>query len=166
MAQSPTPDAKNIGAIALGQLGLMNKRRVTYNPTVDGGFPHLRFLPWRGTDVTFMQLNGAANFALTGPLTGCTVSVVPHGGGIWFFHANVAGGGGMGPGNRATKRMMIRNAGAIVGVPPPPTTAFASRARNISTPAWALSGAGWRRAATGSSTCMRSIPQARAPFST
>lgn len=64
----------------------------------------------------FSVLNGTADFALTGPLTGCTVAVVRHAGSVWFFHANVAGGGGMGPGNRATKRSMIRNAGTLVGI--------------------------------------------------
>ena len=43
-----------------------------------------------------MQLGGGADFAVTGPLTGCTVAVANHGGAIWFFHANVAGGGGVG----------------------------------------------------------------------
>jgi hypothetical protein len=117
LQQGHAHGATNVGAVALGQLGLTNKRQVTYIPAVGGPFPNLRILPWRGTDVTFMQLNGAADFALTGPLTGCTISVVRHAGAIWLFHANVAGGGGVGPGNRATKRMMIRNAGATVGIP-------------------------------------------------
>jgi hypothetical protein len=117
MTQSQGVGPKNVGAMALGRMGLINKRGVTYTPALGGALPNLRILPWQGTDVTFMQLGGGANFALTGPLTGCTVSVVQHAGGLWFFHANVAGGGGMGPANRATKRAMIRNAGAIVGIP-------------------------------------------------
>ncbi len=103
--------------IALSKVRLANKRQVTYVPAVGGAFPNLRILPWSGTDVTFMQLNGGANFAVTGPLTGCTVSVVRHAGGLWFFHANFAGGGGMAAINHATKRQMIQNAGAIVGIP-------------------------------------------------
>ncbi|HEV7263676.1 MAG TPA: hypothetical protein VGN83_01980 [Falsiroseomonas sp.] len=109
--------AKNVGAMALGQLGVMNKRTVTYVPAPGGATPGMRILPWSATDVTFMALNGTADFAMTGPLTGCTVSVVQHGGSIWFFHANVSGGGGVGSANRATKRQMIRNAGGIVGIP-------------------------------------------------
>ncbi|HEY6527399.1 MAG TPA: hypothetical protein VIZ65_01805 [Cellvibrionaceae bacterium] len=117
MALSQSVGAKNFAAMALGRAGVMNKRGITYVPAVGGAFPNLRILPWSGTDVTFMQLDGGADFALTGPLTGCTVSVVRHAGNLWFFHANVAGGGGMGPANRATKRSMIRHAGSLVGVP-------------------------------------------------
>lgn len=60
----------------------------TKEAILGGTRPNLRILPWSGTDVTFMQLDGAANLAITGPLTGCTVSVVRHLGVIWFFHAN------------------------------------------------------------------------------
>ncbi|WP_043343010.1 hypothetical protein [Belnapia moabensis] len=108
---------KNFGAMALGQVGVMNKRTVTYVPAPGGTLPGIRILPWSATDVTFMALNGTADFALTGPLTGCTVAAVAHGGSIWFFHANVSGGGGVGPANRATKRQMIRQAGNLVGIP-------------------------------------------------
>ena len=117
MNQTYAMGAKNIGAVALGQIGVMDKRNVMYVPAVVGAFPGLRILPWSGSDVTFMQLNGAADFAMTGPLTGCTVAVVRDAGGIWFFHANVSGGGGVGPANRATKRQQIRNAGSTVGIP-------------------------------------------------
>ncbi|MGO9338978.1 MAG: hypothetical protein ACLPY1_15905 [Terracidiphilus sp.] len=111
------PSVAGMGRIALSTVRLMNKRSVTYVPAVGGAFPNLRILPWSGTDVTFMQLNGGADFAVTGPLTGCTVSVVRHAGALWFFHANFAGGGGMAAVNHATKRQMIQNAGALVGIP-------------------------------------------------
>ncbi len=110
--------SKSFGAMALGKVGLMDKRLVTYRPNVGGNWPNLRFLPYSATDVTFMQLGGGADFALTGPLQGCTLSVVSHIGAIWFFHANVSGAGGVTPANRATKRQMIRNAGTIAGIPP------------------------------------------------
>ena len=106
-----------ISRIALSKVRLMDKRSVTYSPAVGGAFPNLRILPWSGTDVTFMQLDGGANFAVTGPLTGCTVAVVRHAGGLWFFHANFAGGGGMAAVNHATKRQMIQNAGLRAGIP-------------------------------------------------
>ncbi len=117
MNQTTSAGAKNVGAIALGQIGVMNTRTVTYVAAQGGNNAGVRILPWSGTDVTFMALNGTANFALTGPLTGCTVAVVRHGGSVWFFHANVSGGGGVGPANLATKRNMIQNAGAIAGIP-------------------------------------------------
>ncbi len=103
--------------IALSKVRLANKRQMTYVPAVGGAFANLRILPWSGTDVTFMQLNGGANFAVTGPLTGCTVAVVRHAGNLWFFHANFAGGGGLAAVNHATKRQMIQNADTIVGIP-------------------------------------------------
>jgi len=91
---------------------------VTYSPAAGGAFPNLRFLPWSARDVTFMQLDGGATFAVTGPLSGCTVSVVRHSGALWFFHANVATSGGVGVVNRMIKRLMIQDAGRGVGVPP------------------------------------------------
>lgn len=118
MNQTYAMGATNVGAVALGQMGVMQKRNVMYVPAVGGAFPNLRILPWSGADVTFMHLTGAADFAMTGPLTGCTVAVVRDAAGVWFFHANVSGGGGVGPANRATKRQMIRNAGTIAGVAP------------------------------------------------
>jgi len=45
------------------------------------------------------------------------VSVVKHLGVIWFFHANFAGGGGLAAVNHGVNQTMIRNAGAIVGIP-------------------------------------------------
>jgi len=108
---------KNFATNLLRKVGVMGQRSIQYNAAVGGNFPNLRILPWSPTDVTFMQLNATADFAITGPLQGCTVAVVSHGGSVWFFHANIATAGGVTPGNRATKRLMIRQAGAIVGVP-------------------------------------------------
>jgi hypothetical protein len=115
---SAAPTVAGMGRLALSTVRLMNKRSVTYTPVVGGALPNLRILPWSGTDVTFMRLDGAANFAVTGPLTACTVSVVRHAGALWFFHANFAGGGGMAAVNHGIKRQMIQNAGALVGIPP------------------------------------------------
>ncbi|MGA9392891.1 MAG: hypothetical protein WBV69_20850 [Candidatus Sulfotelmatobacter sp.] len=42
----------------------------TKEAILGGTRPNLRILLWSGTDVTFMQLDGAANLAITGPLTG------------------------------------------------------------------------------------------------
>jgi hypothetical protein len=103
--------------VVKGQVGLSNKRHIFFGTDVGGWFPNFRVLPWSLGDVTFMQLTGAADFAVTGPLSGCTVSVVRHAGSVWFFHANVAGGGGVGPANLLMKLQMIWNAGTIVGIP-------------------------------------------------
>lgn len=112
------PTMGGVTKIALSTVRLSNKRSVTYSAVAGAATPTLRILPWSGTDVTFMQLDAAADFAVTGPLTGCTVSVVRDGAGaLWFFHANFAGGGGMAAVNHATKRQMIQNAGATVGIP-------------------------------------------------
>ena len=107
--------ANNFVANRLRDVGIVNRRQVTYVPSLGGGFANFRILPWSGTNITFMQLAGGANFAVTGPLTGCTVAVVRHAGAVWFFHANVAGGGGVI--HHGTKQLMVQNAAAIVGIP-------------------------------------------------
>jgi hypothetical protein len=89
------PTVSGVARIALSKVRVMHKRSVTYVPAPGAAYPNLRILPWSGTDVTFMQLNGGADFAVTGPVTGCTVSVVRHMGALWFFHANFAGAGGL-----------------------------------------------------------------------
>ena len=114
---SAAPTVSGAARIALSKVRLMDKRSVTYVPAAGAAYPNLRILPWSGTDVTFMELNGGADFAVTGPLTGCTVSVVRHLGALWFFHANFAGAGGLAAVNHGVKRQMIQNAGAIVGIP-------------------------------------------------
>lgn len=54
----------------------------------------LRYLPFNPNHVTYMRIHGAANFVMTGPLTGCTIAAVPGAAGeIWFIHANRNGGG-------------------------------------------------------------------------
>ena len=109
---------KSIPAIMKGKVGLTEKRLVAYKPAVGGPYLNFRFLPYSPTDVTFMSLGGA-DFAMTGPLQGCTLSVVrdQYTGAVWFFHANVSGGGGVTPANLLTKRTMIRNAGNTVNIP-------------------------------------------------
>ena len=52
----------------------------------DNGF---RYLPFRQNHVTYMQMDAAATFCLTGPLTGCTVAAGRTGAGsVWFYHSN------------------------------------------------------------------------------
>src|SRR5262249_45684710 len=93
--------------IVKGQPGVSHKKYIYYESAAGGPRPNFRVLPWSPTDVTFMELTGGADFAVTGPLQGCTIAVVRHAGSVWFFHANVGVGGGVNNANRATKRQMI-----------------------------------------------------------
>jgi hypothetical protein len=115
MNQGHAHGAKNVFARPLQRVGVAARRQVTYAPALGGSDAGFRILPWDGTNITFMQLDGGATFVVTGPLTGCTVGAVRHGGAVWLFHANVAGGGGVI--HHATKRQMIQHAAAGVGVP-------------------------------------------------
>jgi len=117
MVTTANAGPRNGAAMALGRMGLMDKRSAQYSPRPGGAFADLRILPWSAANVTFMLLDGAADFAITGPLQGCTLAVVRRPTGIYFFHANVSGAGGVNNANRATKRAMIQNAGLLAGIP-------------------------------------------------
>jgi hypothetical protein len=56
----------------------------------------VRYLPYQADKLTYMRLDGAAQWVLTGPIEGCFVYVVTHGGNTYLFHvnANAVGGGG------------------------------------------------------------------------
>lgn len=109
------PQPKNIVANGLRQLGLIERRQVSYQSQTGGAAVGLRILPFHVARVTFMQLTGGATFAVTGPLTGCTVAVLRHAGSAWLFHANVGAGGGVGAANLLAKRNMIAQAAAGIG---------------------------------------------------
>jgi hypothetical protein len=77
----------------------------------------LRYLPYRADHCTYMEMDGAGEFFMTGPLQGCAVAAGRHPGtnNVWCFHANangVAGGG-----NAAAKQQMIFETAAHVGIP-------------------------------------------------
>jgi len=110
--------AKDNLSMLKGLMGVQNKRLVNFQVQAGGATPGVRYLPWKPADVTFMELDGAATLALTGPLKGCTLGVVRHQttGTLWFFHANVGDAGGVNNMNRAVKRDKIRAAGALVGI--------------------------------------------------
>jgi hypothetical protein len=56
----------------------------------------LRYLPFNENHVTYMRIHGAANFVVTGPLTGCTIAAVPGAAGEWWFiHSNENAGAGI-----------------------------------------------------------------------
>ncbi|WP_296737685.1 hypothetical protein [Mesorhizobium sp.] len=48
----------------------------------------IRFLPWRADNCSYLQLDPAAQFVATGPLTGCNIYVAGDLSQPWFFHAN------------------------------------------------------------------------------
>lgn len=81
--------------------------------TADNG---LRYLPFRVNHVTYMQMDAAANFCITGPLTGCTVAAGQDAAGnVWFFHSN--NNTLVGAVARASQRTMLLAAAAAAGVP-------------------------------------------------
>jgi hypothetical protein len=60
----------------------------TFQPIASGNDVGLRYLPFRENHITYMALDRAARFFLTGPLSGCTVAVAKHNGVLWTFHSN------------------------------------------------------------------------------
>jgi hypothetical protein len=106
-------------ATALRRIGVMHVRSVTYGQAPGGAHAGVRILPYWPAQVTCLRLDaGGGNFALTGPINGCTVAVGRDaGGGVWMFHANV--GGALNAMNLMTKRAMTVQAGLLpaVGVP-------------------------------------------------
>ena len=81
--------------------------------TADNG---LRYLPFRVNHVTYMQMDAAATFCVTGPLTGCTVAAGKDAAGnLWFFHSNDNALAGVAA--RASQQVMLHAAAATAGVP-------------------------------------------------
>ncbi len=81
--------------------------------TTDNGF---RYLPFRENTVTYMQMDGAANFCITGPLTGCTIVAGKDAtGNVWLFHAN--DNTAHGDIARTNQKAMLLNAAKTVSIP-------------------------------------------------
>ncbi len=56
----------------------------------------VRYLPYQADKLTYMQLDPGAQWVFTGPIEGCFVYVITHGGNTYLFHVNanaVVGGG-------------------------------------------------------------------------
>lgn len=97
--------------------GLSTPRR-DYSVAALGGGPAngFRYLPFRANHVTYMQMDAAADFCITGPLTGCTVAAGKDAAGtVWFFHANENNAHGAAA--RLTQTNMIHAAAGVAGVP-------------------------------------------------
>lgn len=108
----PTNFLGNIGR----KLRLIGKRNIQYSTAASAGDLGYRYLPFGPNQVTYMAMDPAATFVLTGPLSGCSIAAgrtVP-GGVVYLFHANA---NGPPPGGVPVKQAMINNAAGIVGVP-------------------------------------------------
>lgn len=78
----------------------------------DNGF---RYLPFNANQNNYMSLDGAS-FAMTGPLTGCTVAVGRgSGGSVWFLHSN--DNTHQGYNARQMQALSIREIGLELGIP-------------------------------------------------
>jgi hypothetical protein len=68
----------------------------------------VRYLPYQADKLTYMRLDPAARWVFTGPIEGCFVYVVTHGGNTYLFHVNANAVGGAG--NALTKDTKLRAA--------------------------------------------------------
>ena len=69
-------------------LPLTNRINRTFNPIASAADVGFRYLPFRENHCTYTTLDAAATFFITGPLTGCTIATLRHGGAVWVFHSN------------------------------------------------------------------------------
>ncbi|MHC5002025.1 MAG: hypothetical protein ACYTJ0_02780 [Planctomycetota bacterium] len=87
----------------------------TFAPVASNADVGVRFLPYNPGCVTYMPIDAAATFAITGPLTGCTVAAGKTGGTVWFFHSFTPGGL-HGAVARTMQRQMISHVQAQLGL--------------------------------------------------
>lgn len=82
----PVPNKKEKVKMFVGTA----RPRRDYNVVAIGGADNgFRYLPFRQNHCTYMHIDAAATMAMTGPLTGCTVSVGRDPAGLlYFFHSN------------------------------------------------------------------------------
>jgi len=108
----------NIIARAARRVGIGSWARRDYTLVANPGDLGFRYLPYRPNHVTYMSLDAAATFCLTGPLTGCTIAAARDAAGtVWFLHANRNNIGGV-VAARLPKRTMILNVTAGLGILP------------------------------------------------
>lgn len=116
LTTQPAPNKKQKIGMALG---LSSPRRDYSVAALGAGPGHangFRYLPFRANHVTYMQMDAAADFCITGPLTGCTVAAGKDAAGtVWFFHANENNAHGAAA--RLSQNNMILAAAAAAGVP-------------------------------------------------
>jgi len=114
MKDQQNRSSSNLGMLARSLKIAPNIRRdfiVTNSPNDVG----LRFLPYRDGAVTYMSLDHAARFFITGPLSGCSIGAGRVNGEIWTFHA-YATAGNHGNAARTQQRDMINNVRMTIGV--------------------------------------------------
>ncbi len=74
--------------VALGAKLGMGRIQRSFQPIPSGADIGLRYLPFQENHCTYMRLDGAATFFITGPLSGCTIAAARHAGAVTLFHSN------------------------------------------------------------------------------
>lgn len=97
------------------RLGFSPKFSRLFNSGRSGVDIGVRWLPYEVGYVTYMQIDTAATFALTGELSGCTVATGEAGGSIYYFHS-FAPNGFHGPNARNIQRNMIDHVANQLGL--------------------------------------------------
>jgi hypothetical protein len=105
--------ARHVGLA--GHLGFAEKLTRVFQSTASGADVGLRWLPYELGFVTYMAMDAAATFALTGELSGCTVGVGSAGGTPYYFHS-FAPNGHHGLAARNIQRAMIDHIANGIGI--------------------------------------------------
>ncbi len=72
-----------------------------------GPDPGARFLPWEPGKCTYMTLDPAAKFVVTGPLSGCNIFYAGDPRTPMFFHTNSNDTGGLAEGNQKKRKWVL-----------------------------------------------------------
>jgi hypothetical protein len=97
------------------RIGVSQKLSRLFNADPSGGDVGVRWLPYALGFVTYMEVDNAATFILTGELSGCTVAVGAAGGFIYYFHS-FAPNGHNGVAARNIQRAMIDHIASGIGL--------------------------------------------------
>jgi hypothetical protein len=97
------------------QVGLSQKLSRLFSADQSGGDVGVRWLPYALGFVTYMEVDNAATFMLTGELSGCTVAVGAVGTYIYYFHS-FAPNGHHGVAARNIQRAMIDHIANGIGL--------------------------------------------------
>lgn len=97
------------------RVGVSQKMSRLFNADQSGADVGVRWLPYSPGYVTYMEVDNAATFMLTGELSGCTVAVGAAGGYIYYFHS-FAPNGYHGVPARTIQRAMIDHIANGIGL--------------------------------------------------
>src|SRR5262245_43470486 len=98
------------------ELGVRPKASRTFTAIPSAVDTGLRFLPYNPGHVTYMPMDAAATFAITGPLTGCTVAAGETPAGVVYFFHSFTHGLLEGVLARTAQRQMISYVQAQLGI--------------------------------------------------